>query len=124
VAKPTPLSPGSFVVLWCEGSDIYLGADSLGARGKPSELVGEEAASKLITELRTGAQVDKHTADHLILPASLADGETVFRTSEITLHTLTAIKVAETFTDAEFKVSGRQGEPGTIRVKGIGHRRS
>ena len=82
------------------------------------------AASKLITELRTGAQVDKHTADHLILPASLADGETVFRTSEITLHTLTAIKVAETFTDAEFKVSGRQGEPGTIRVKGIGHRRS
>jgi len=124
VAKPTPLSPGSFVVLWCEGSDIYLGADSLGARGKPSELVGKEAALKLITELRTGAQVDKYTADHLILPASLADGETVFRTSEITLHTLTAIKVAETFTDAEFKVSGRQGEPGTIRVKGIGHRRN
>lgn len=123
IADPTPFSPGSFVVLWCEGSDIYLGTDSLGARGKPSEVVGEEAALNLITEIRTCSQVDKHTTDHLILPASLADGESVFRASEITLHTLTAIKIAETFTDAEFNVFGRQGEPGTIRVKGIGHRR-
>ena len=121
-ADPAPLSPGSFVVLWCEGSDIYLGADSLGARGKPSEVVGNEAASNLITELNTGAQVDKHSTDHLILPASLADGESIFRTSEITLHTLTAIKIAETFTDTKFKVSGGLGEPGIIRVDGIGHR--
>jgi RNA 3'-terminal phosphate cyclase (ATP) len=124
IAEPRPMSPGSFVVLWCEGEGVFLGADSLGARGKPSEVVGEEAASNLVFEVRRGAQLDKHTADHLILPASLATGESVFRTSEITLHTLTAIKVAEAFTDAEFKVSGRLGEPGTIKVEGVGYRRS
>ncbi|MCW4013262.1 MAG: RNA 3'-terminal phosphate cyclase [Candidatus Bathyarchaeota archaeon] len=124
VADPPPLSPGSFVVLWCEGSDVYIGVDSLGARGKPSEVVGTEAASKLVNDLRTGSHVDKNTTDHLILPASLAEGGSMFRTSEITFHTLTAIKIAETFTDAKFKVSGRMGEPGTIWIKGIGYRRN
>ncbi len=116
-------SPGSFVVLWCEGLRVYLGADSLGARGKPSEVVGKEAATKLISAIRSGANLDKHTTDHMILPVSLADGESFFRTSEITLHTLTAIKIAEAFTDAEFKVDGVEGKPGLIRVKGIGYRR-
>ena len=115
-------SPGSFVVLWCEGTDVFLGSDSLGARGKPSEVVGDEAAKGMVLEVRTGANLDKHTTDHMILPASLACGESVFRTSE-TLHTLTAIKIAETFTDAEFNISGNEGEPGLIRVNGIGYRR-
>lgn len=74
IAEPRPISPGSFVVLWCEGSDVFLGADSLGARGKPSEVVGDEAASKLINEVRSGAIFDRHTTDHMILPASLGDG--------------------------------------------------
>ena len=122
VADPKPLSPGSLVCLRVEGENIFMGADSLGARGKPAETVGDEAAVKLIREIRSGAHVDEHTADHLILSASLAGGESVFRTSLITLHTLTAIEVAKLFTDAQFTVTGREGEPGTIRVKGIGLR--
>lgn len=122
VAEPVPFSPGSFVCLWAEGENVFLGADSLGARGKPSETVGEEAANKMINEVRSGANLDRHTADHMILPASLAVGESVFRTSLITLHTLTAIEIAKGFTDAKFKVIGREGEPGTIMVEGIGFR--
>jgi RNA 3'-terminal phosphate cyclase (ATP) len=120
VAEPKPQSPGSLVFLWAEGENIFMGADSLGARGKPAEVVGDEAAVKMIREIRSGAHVDEHTADHLILPASLAGGESVFRTSLITLHSLTAIEVAKLFTDAEFTVTGREGEPGAIKVKGIG----
>ena len=122
VADPVPISSGSFVCLWAEGDDVFLGADSLGARGKPSETVGKEAALKMINEVRSGAHLDRHTADHMILPASLAEGTSVFRTSLITLHTLTAIEIAKVFTDAKFKVTGREGEPGTIRVEGIGLR--
>ena len=120
IADPVPIGPGSFVCLWAEGEDVFIGADSLGARGKPSEVVGEEAAKKMVQEVRSGAHLDRHTADHLILPASLADGESVFRTSLITLHTLTAIEIAKVFTDASFRVDGREGEPGTIRVEGVG----
>lgn len=122
IAEPVPISPGSFVCLWAEGDNVFLGADSLGARGKPSETVGEETALKMINEVRSGTHLDRHTADHMILPASLAEGSSVFRTSLITLHTLTAIEIAKVFTEAEFKVTGREGEPGTIMVEGIGLR--
>jgi len=122
VADPKPVSPGSFVCIWAEGDNVFLGADSLGARGKPSETVGEEAADKMVKEVRSGAHLDRHTCDHMILPVSLAEGSSVFRTSLITLHTLTAIEIAKVFTDAKFKVTGREGEPGTIRVEGIGLR--
>ncbi|TRO52275.1 RNA 3'-phosphate cyclase, partial [Candidatus Bathyarchaeota archaeon] len=120
VAEPSPHSPGSLICLWAEGENVFMGADSLGARGKPAEEVGAEAAVKLIREVRSGANLDQHTTDHLILPMSLADGVSRFRTSIITLHTLTAIKVAQMFTDAKFTIHGREGKPGTIEVMGIG----
>ena len=120
VAEPKPLSPGSLVCLWAEGTDVYMGADSLGARGKPSEVVGGEAAIKMIEEVRSVGNVDRHTADHLILPMSLADGVSEFRTSHLTLHTLTAIEIAKLFTGAGFNIRGSEGEPGVITVHGIG----
>jgi len=102
-----PLSPGSLVCLW--STSAYLGSCSMGERGKPAETVGAEAAEALIGCLRLGAQVDPHTADHLILPMSLASGDSAFTTSEVTLHTLTAIRLAETFTVSRFSVDEIDG---------------
>lgn len=113
-------SPGSMICLWSDG---YIGSDSLGERGKPAEKVGSEAATMLLSQLHTGADVDRHTGDHLILPCSLASGKSRFKASEVTLHTLTAIEVAKIFTDAKFEVEGKLGKPGTITIQGIGYRR-
>jgi RNA 3'-terminal phosphate cyclase (ATP) len=120
LAKQVPASPGSFICLWAEGENIFLGADSLGARGKPAETVGEEAAVKMIKEVRSDAHLDRHTADHMILPLSLAEGKSEVRISQITLHILTAIEIAKVFTDAKFRVRGKEGERGIISVTGIG----
>jgi RNA 3'-terminal phosphate cyclase (ATP) len=114
-------SPGSVIVLWTEGSGVYIGSDSLGARGKPAEKVGSEAASSLIAQVQTGANVDKHTGDHLVLPCSLADGASMYSVSELTMHTLTAIEMAKTFTDCTVDVDGKIGKPARIEVMGIGH---
>ncbi|MCW4049691.1 MAG: RNA 3'-terminal phosphate cyclase [Candidatus Bathyarchaeota archaeon] len=114
----TPRSPGSMICLWAE--NMPMGADSLGKRGKPAEKVGAEAAISLLRQLKTGASVDYHTSDHLILPCSLARGQSSFKTSRLTLHTLTAIELAKMFTGAEFKVSGREGKPATILCNGVG----
>ena len=113
-------SPGSSIILWVEEGG--LGSDSLGQRGKPAEKVGSEAANTLVTQIKTGADVDKNTCDHLILPCSLAEGVSKFKVSEVTLHTLTAIELAKTFTDTEIRVEGKLGKPGAITVKGIGFR--
>jgi len=115
-----PFSPGSMICIWLDSDQSFVGADSLGERGKPAEKVGREAAESLIRQLRTGACTDLHTADHLILPVSLAEGESVFSTSELTLHTLTAIELAKTFTGCSFVVDGKMGQPARITCKGIG----
>jgi RNA 3'-terminal phosphate cyclase (ATP) len=114
-----PLSPGSLICLWVNGNKIYLGADRLGVKGKPAEKVGKEAAIRLLEEFKTNAQVDRHTTDHLILPTSLADGTSFFKTSQITLHTITAIEVAKLFTEARFTLKGKIGYSGTIEIQGM-----
>ena len=114
-------SPGSVIVLWARGTGVFLGSDSLGARGKPAEKVGSEAASSLISQIQTGASVDRNTGDHLVLPCSLADGVSVFRVSELTMHTLSAIELAETFTGCAVEVDGKIGKPARVEITGTGH---
>ncbi len=114
-----PLSAGSAICLWTENG-AYIGADGLGERGKPAESVGLEAASKLLSHLSTGAYVDLHTADNLILPCSLATGTSRFTVSSITLHTLTAVEVARRIARAKIDVKGSIDQPGMITVEGIG----
>lgn len=118
-----PLSPGSLIVLWAEtSSGCLIEADGLGERGKPAEAVGSEAARRLVNQLETGAAVDLHTADNLIVWASLADGTTQLSVSRLTLHTLTAIELAKTIVGAELQVEGRLNERATIVCRGIGLR--
>jgi len=64
--------------------------------------------------------VDRHTADNLIIWCSLADGESVFTTSELTMHTLTAIELAKSIVGAEFEVEGGLGKPSRIVCRGVG----
>ncbi len=111
-------SPGSLICLWSD--ERHMGADALGERGKPAERVGGEAARSLVDQLRTGAGVDLHTANNLILPVSIAQGKSVFTTSKLTMHTLTAVELARMMTGAGIVVEGRLGEPGRVACEGAG----
>ena len=113
-AQPPPLSPGSVICLWAVGEDLFIGADSLGARGVPAEEVGRRAALKLLDHLKAGAHVDPHTADHLVVLSSLARGETRFKTSALTSHINTALELAELFTGRKPRVSGGLDRPAEI----------
>ncbi|HYB92826.1 MAG TPA: RNA 3'-terminal phosphate cyclase [archaeon] len=115
------LGPGSGVTVCAETTTgALLGSDSLGERGKPAEKVGEEAAQELIRELDSRMPVDKHMGDMLIPYVSVAEGRSQFKVSEITLHLVTNIQIAEALADVKFQVEGKMGTPGTISVKGIG----
>jgi RNA 3'-terminal phosphate cyclase (ATP) len=118
--RDTHIAPGSGITLQAKFTNgAILGADSLGERGKPAETVGVEAASKLIAELSSGAPLDRHMGDIIIPHLAVAEGRSEIQISEITTHTLTNIKVAETLTGAIFHVEGDLSKPGTISVDGI-----
>ncbi|MCR8454223.1 MAG: RNA 3'-terminal phosphate cyclase [Crenarchaeota archaeon] len=115
------LGPGSGIVCWAETSTkALLSGDSLGERGKPAEDVGTEAARELWDQITKGGAVDKHHTDQLIIFMALAKGVSIIRSSEISLHTLTAIHVASKIVGAEFKVEGNLNTSGIIQASGIG----
>ncbi len=115
------LGPGSGITLFMKSSGgSIIGSDSIGERGKPAERVGEEAAVKLLVEKESKAPVDRHLGDILIPYMVVAEGNSEIQVSEITMHTMTNIKVAEMISEVKFDVQGELGKPGRIRVKGIG----
>ena len=115
VKAPSP-GPGTALMLWAEFEGSIAGFTSLGEKGKPAEVVGEEAAQELLEFLQTGAAVDHHMADQLIPIMALAKGGSAITTSRITQHLLTNIWVTEKFLDVKFEVKGEPGSPGEVRV--------
>ncbi len=120
--KDPHLGPGSGIVLYADvSSGTRIGSDSLGARGKRAEVVGEEAANKLLEELGSGMAFDSHMGDMLIPYMFLARGMSVAGVSKLTSHTLTAIEVSKIFLpEAKVFINGSPGSRGVIRVFGVG----
>lgn len=108
---------GSGVVLWATTSTgAILGADSLGERGKPSEKVGEEAAMQILQTIDSGATVDKHLSDQLLIFMALAEGQSAITAPELTDHARTNICVIQNFLPVEFKIT--DGTPTLIECSG------
>lgn len=89
--------PGAGVFLTCEYETGRAGFSAIGRPGKASETVADEAAAALCDHHASGAAVDGHLADQLLLPAALADGPSTFSIADLTPHFLTNAWVIEQF---------------------------
>ncbi|MEM0276916.1 MAG: RNA 3'-terminal phosphate cyclase [Pyrobaculum sp.] len=117
------LGPGSGVVVWAYSeSGSAVGGDSLGEKGKPAEVVGREAAEKLVAVLKAGATLDPHMADMAVVYMALADGRSRLSTSEETMHLKTNIYIVEQFLPVKFKVE-KQAARYVLEVDGVGYSR-
>lgn len=92
-----------------------LGADQAGKRGRRSEAIAEFVVSSLQEDLASGATVDRHLADQLILFAALAGGETRYRIPAMTDHVESNLWLVETMLGAR---TAREGN--VVSVEGIG----
>jgi RNA 3'-terminal phosphate cyclase (ATP) len=117
------VSPGCGIILVAELSrGGVISGDALGAPGKPAEAVGKEAAQSLAGQLGKRAPVDKHLGDQLAVWMALAEGASEIRVTELTLHTVTCMKVIENLINARFTIEGEEGKPATIKSQGLGLR--
>jgi len=64
--------PGAGIFLTAEYESVAAGFSSLGARGIPAETVAEAAAASLLAHHASGAALDRHLADQVILPLSFS----------------------------------------------------
>lgn len=88
-------SPGSAVVVGLDFETGRAGTDALGERATPAETVGETAAAAAIEHLDSGAVVDRHLADQLVLPVGLAGGAVSI--PAVTDHVAAAVDLVRAF---------------------------
>ncbi len=109
-------APGAGLFLVAEYEHSLAGFSALGAKGKPSEQVADEACRDLLAHHAGGAPVDEHLADQLLLPMALAAGHSEFRAARVTQHLLTNAHIIKQFIPARIEVGGSEEEPGTIVI--------
>ncbi|MDW8042468.1 MAG: RNA 3'-terminal phosphate cyclase [Nitrososphaerota archaeon] len=118
------LDPGTGVIVVLElDNGLAMGFDSLGERGVPAERVADRAVEECARQLRTGAPVDSHLGDQLVIWVALADGRSTYRVTELTGHTETAVFIAERVIGARFDVESLGDRGARITCDGIGFSR-
>jgi len=108
------VSPGAGIFLVAEYEHLRAGFSALGRIGKPAEEVAEEAIHALLDHHHSGATVDDHLGDQLILPAALARVEIAYTVARPTEHLTTAAWLVEQFGLA--RVALEQGTAGIDTV--------
>jgi RNA 3'-terminal phosphate cyclase (ATP) len=116
IREVTAIGQGTFIFLRGEYEHSVSGFTAIGARGKPAEIVGGEAADEFLRHHETGMPVDPHLADQLVPYLALAGGTSVYATSRITGHLETNLRITCYFLDIGTKLSGKRDSPGTVRI--------
>lgn len=109
----------------CPGAGLYLtahyenslaGFGAQGKRGKPAERVAEEACFALLQHHRSGAALEQHLADQLILPTVLCRGESVFGVERISPHLVTNTWVVKRFGLARIDITRAADGTGVVKI--------
>ncbi len=91
------IAPGAGLFLTAEYENSESGFGALGRLGLPADKVAQMACEELLKFHQTGAPVDEHLADQLLLPAALASQNSKYWVAEITQHLTTNAWVIEQF---------------------------
>ncbi|MBI3799890.1 MAG: RNA 3'-phosphate cyclase [Deltaproteobacteria bacterium] len=118
VSDTTALHVGASLAVWAESATgCVLGADRAGARRRSSEAIGRFVAATLLEDLSTGATVDRHIADQLVLFAALANGTSRYLAPRQTEHLDSNLWLVEQF-GARGGCHGRE-----VTIEGLGFQR-
>jgi RNA 3'-terminal phosphate cyclase (ATP) len=89
--------PGAGIFVTAEYENVRAGFSALGAKGKPSERVAEEAVAALLAHREVGTSLDQHLADQLVLPLALTGEASSFTAERVSRHLTTNAWVVEQF---------------------------
>ncbi|OQV12156.1 RNA 3'-terminal phosphate cyclase [Hypsibius exemplaris] len=112
---------GSGIFIWAETSTgCLLAGNCNGSKQKPTHEVASEAAGMIVSGLKTGAAVDEHLQDQLIIFMALAKGRSRYLSGPLSLHTQTAIYVCEQILGLKFEVTSVGEGNVIVQCDGIG----
>ena len=109
---------GTALFLVAEFENVRAGFTALGRKGKPAELVAEEACKDFVLYCESGAALDRYLADQVVPFLAMAEGESSFSTSCVTQHLLTNIWITERLVGRQVLVEGEEGKRGKVIITG------
>jgi RNA 3'-terminal phosphate cyclase (ATP) len=116
--RVTAACPGAGIFLTAEYDLLAASFATYGRLGKSSEAVADEAVAALREHHASGAAVELHLADQLLLPLALASGVSTFTTPRPTGHLMTNAWTIGQFGIANISIE--QGTPCCVRVEPCG----
>lgn len=108
--------PGAGLFLTSEYDNTKCGFSAIGEVGKPSEQVAEEAAAELRRHHASGAALDRHLGDQILLPLCFAHGPSRFSVQELARHLHTNAWVIEKFGAAAITLRSMPSGIGDVTV--------
>jgi len=105
-------SPGSSLVVALDGDGVIGGFDACGEKGKRAEAVASEAVADLQAFRETGAAVDEHLADQLLVFLALAGGRVVV--PGLTDHVETNLAVLDEF---GYDLTVEESDRGVVTIR-------
>jgi RNA 3'-terminal phosphate cyclase (ATP) len=112
--RVTAACPGAGIFLVAEYDGLAASFSAYGRLGKSSEAVAEEAVVALQAHHASGAAVESHLADQLLLPLAFATGTSTFTLARATGHLLTNAWTIGQFGVAEIAIGHE--EPCRVQV--------
>lgn len=103
---PRTQSPGVSAGVWHSGGGHHIGSFSIGKKGVSAERIGGDIAESFLAEFESGASVDIHLGDQILIYMAMAmiknKRHSSFSVRELTGHTLTNMAVIEKMTPLSF----------------------
>ena len=96
------IGQGGAIVVWARRQSSVLGAGRVAERGVRAEVLGEAVGHTLAEDLASGAALDPHAADQILVYLALAAGKSSFTTREVSGHARTAMWLIERFLPVRF----------------------
>ena len=96
---------GGAVTLWAASEAGLLGASRVAERGVRAETLGTAVGQKLAADLASGANLDAHAADQVLVYLALAPRGSSVAVREVSGHARTTLWLLEQFLAARFTVA-------------------
>lgn len=101
-------SPGTGITVWSASNSALLGAAVLGEKNVTAETVGQKAITYLITDVMSGATVDRFAVDQLLPYLVVAPKGSTVLIRELSNHAQTNMWLVKHFFDVDFEITRQQ----------------
>lgn len=91
LGREQAIGQGGAIVLWARTEHALLGGSEVAQRGVPAEQIAGAAAQALRADIVSGATLDTHASDQVLIYTALAHGTSSFRVRTLSSHAQTAL---------------------------------